>query len=479
LFELATRRLPFEADSHISIALKHINEELPRPSQFNPSMAPSLEKLILKATDKSQGDRYQNADEMLKDMKGILIDSNYVVQSSKVSDHTILLTDLETDYIRKNGNKAGRNHAVKNASTYTEKPYLNEEDESEEVSTLYKVLVSAGGVLATLIIIIILSAVLFLWLPGMGKSKDIVMPNLTGKTVEQAENLVVAYKLKINVIGEEPSDAAPVGTIFKQNPKENDIVKPNTVVDVTLAEAPLVVETKIKVPDLYGLDRSKAEALLNEQNLAYEVEGAYDDTIEVGKVMDQIPGAGQSVDKDTKVTVIISKGPKVVLVNVPNLANISVQDAQISLRNVNLELGAKKEETSETVAEGLIMSQSISPNKQVEEGSAVDVVISTGKKVVEVPPSEPVPTTPVDTGLTTKTFTLSGVPSDIEVKDVYHVMIKLTTEDGSKIVFDQQVQKDGFPLNIPISGKGKGTLDTYFDGKTIPSYQDEIDFNEV
>jgi serine/threonine-protein kinase len=483
LFELATKKLPFEADSHISIALKHINEDLPMPTQFNPAVMPNLEKLILKATHKSQVSRYQNADEMLKDMKGILADPNYVVESNEVSDQTILLTDLETEYIRNNGNRAGQRHTSNKPNAYTEMPSLDEEDESdEEVSTLYKVLVSVGGVLATLVIIIILSAALFLWLPGMGKSKEVLVPNLTGKTVEQAENLLKSYKLKISIIGEEPSDLAPVGTIFKQNPEENDIVKPGTVVEVTLATAKIVEETELRVPDLIGLDRSSAEKLLMDQGLLYVVEGAYDDTMEIGKVMDQVPSAGQSIDETTKITIVVSKGPQVVLVNVPNLSNMTLQDAEISLRNAKLRLGAKKEEESDTVAAGLIISQSVSPNKQIEEDSAIDVVISTGKKIEEEEPSDETPETPEvpgDSELITKTFTLRNVPSDIEVKDVYHVMIKLTTEDGSRVVFDQQVQKDLFPLDIPIKGKGKGTLDTYFDGKTIPSYQDQIDFNEV
>ncbi|MDF2594307.1 MAG: hypothetical protein K0R69_648 [Clostridia bacterium] len=467
LFELATKKLPFEADSHISIALKHINEEMPKPSEFNPNIMANLEQLILKASQKSQSARYQNADEMLKDMKGIAVDPHYIVRNDEIFDQTILMTNVETEYIRSKGNGI-------NAEKISEP-----EEEEADVSTLYKVLVSIGGVLATLVLISILSVALILWLPGMGKSKDIVVPSLTGKTAEEAKTLLESYKLKLTVVGEEASNAAPVGTIFKQTPLENDIVKKNTVIEVTLVKEALLEETEsVTVPDVIGLERSKAEELLEERGfMLHEAVGAYDDVAEVGTVIDQTPSPEAAADKDTKVTITVSKGPQVVLVNVPNLANMTVANAEISLRNEKLRLGAQKTETSETVAEGLIISQSVAPNKQVEQDSKIDIVVSSGKPA-ETPGQTNEPggtTTPDDSGLVTRTFTLYNVPSDSEVKEVYHVMIKLTTGDGSKVVFDQQVQKSQMPLSIPITGRGKGTLETYFDGSTMPSYQDEFE----
>lgn len=480
LFELATKKLPFEADSHISIALKHINEDLPLPSLFNPDIMPSLEKLILKSTHKSQTARYQDADEMLKDMKGILLDPNYVVVQEEVSDHTILMSALETEYLRNNGQKPSKPYHGKNPDVYTEMPDLQDQEENEqeqEVSTLYKVLVSLGGVLATLVLISIISVALVVWLPNIGSSKGVDVPNLKGKTVEEAEILLESLKLKLNVIGEEVSEQAEVGTIIKQNPGENSRLKANSVIEVTIVkEDDTVVE--VRMPDLIGLDRISAEQLLNEQEILYTIEGAYDDVVAVGKIMDQRPATGQIVSPETKVTVTVSKGPQVVLVYVPNLANMTVQDAEISLRNEKLKLGSRKEEYSDTVQKDLIIKQSITPNKEVEQDTIVDVVVSLGKKE-ELPQQEETPVSNPDQGLVTKIFTLTSEPFDIETKDIYHIVVKLTTEDGSKIVFDQQVGKDQFPLNIPVKGRGKGTLDTYFDGKTTPSYRDEIDFNGV
>ena len=178
LFELATKRLPFEADSHISIALKHINEEMPKPSLFNPSILPGLEGIILKATDKRQDARYQNADEMLGDMNRVLVDPSYMVKLNTFSDETILLSPEETAFIRSNAKEqeefvsksekpvvpvmpvAPSKAEVDETSIYEDgdvvKQTFKEEEEEGEVSNLYKILVSIGGVLATLSVLVVI-----------------------------------------------------------------------------------------------------------------------------------------------------------------------------------------------------------------------------------------------------------------------------------------------------------------------------------
>ncbi|MDF2878999.1 MAG: hypothetical protein K0S30_2095, partial [Clostridia bacterium] len=93
------------------------------------------------------------------------------------------------------------------------------------------------------------------------------------------------------MVGEEASNEAAVGTIFRQTPSENDIVKKNTVIEVTLVKEALLVEETLTVPDVIGLERSKAEELLEERGFMLHVaEPAYDDLVEVGKVISQVPG---------------------------------------------------------------------------------------------------------------------------------------------------------------------------------------------
>lgn len=148
LFEMATNRLPFQADTHVSIALKHINEEVPKPSLFNEQIWPGLESIILKATNKKQELRYQNADSMLEDMKTVLANPTVDLSSKEVTetdvDQTILLTDIQTSFIRQNEKTTSRleSNQTLGVKMSTPQDYYEEyegEDE-EEVSTGYKIL---------------------------------------------------------------------------------------------------------------------------------------------------------------------------------------------------------------------------------------------------------------------------------------------------------------------------------------------------
>ncbi len=491
LFELVTKKLPFEADSHISIALKHINEEMPHPSSYNPNIMPNIEKLILKATRKVQSERYQNADEMLKDMKGILTDPNYVVKEQGYDDHTILLSTKDTDYIRNNGYQGkremqnGQATIPRFAGTQVAEP---EEEEVEEVSTLYKVLASIGGVLATLLLLTILYVVLMFWLPNMGKGKQVIVPSFIGKTVDQAKSLAKSYNLKIEVVGEEASEQE-TGTVAKQSPNENESVASKTTIQLILSsgkngltlEEPSQVTTT-KVPQIVGEDSIQAEQLLDAASLIADINHEYSDTVEKGKVISQSPEYGTEVAMNSVVKMVISRGPQVVLTEVPKLTDLSVQDAKLKLRNANLELGAQKEENSETVEAGKIISQGVASGTKIEEGSSIDVVVSKGKAEETTPnPEENDGSTPSDgtgandnTPATTKSFSING-PLDGGNKESYHVFVKLVLEDGTiKVAYDGIVEKNNFPFTISVKGKGKGLLITSFDGEEV--YQDEILF---
>ncbi|PHV71806.1 hypothetical protein CS063_04420 [Sporanaerobium hydrogeniformans] len=493
LFELATKKLPFEADSHISIALKHINEEMPHPSIYNPNIMPNLEKLILKATRKVQGERYQNADEMLKDMKGILLDPHYVIKEEEFDDHTILMSAEDTNYIRNNSyqsdkmNPIGETHIPRFETTM---PPLQEE-EPEEVSTFYKVLASIGGVLATLLLITILSVVLMFWLPSMGKGKEAIVPSFIGKTIDQAKSLAKSYNLKIEIVGEEPSNEA-TGTVAKQLPESGESVPTKTTIQLTLSSGKngLITETPsqtqtTKVPYIEGETSVKAEQLLEAADLIPDISHEYDETVEKGKVISQNPKYGATVATGSAVQMVISRGPKVVLATVPDLKGATVQEAELKLRNVKLQLGSKKEEYNDTVEKGKIINQSVAVGSEVEEGSSIDVVVSKGKAEEETTPptdgqnpSSPDGTqVPDNTPMVTKNFSISA-PLDGGNKTSYHVFAKLVLEDGTtKVAYDAVVEKDNFPISIPLKGRGRGLLYTSFDGEEV--YQDEINFNEV
>ncbi|MGL4737332.1 MAG: Stk1 family PASTA domain-containing Ser/Thr kinase [Cellulosilyticaceae bacterium] len=495
LFELATNKLPFEADSHVSIALKHINEDIPRPSTLVPDLYPGLEQIILRATDKKQENRYQTAEDMIHDVKEVMSNPSYVAIEPVIDDlveNTILLTPEETEQIREQSKELLPKASEIKVPLEPLHTVVKDDDE-EEVSPAYKVLVAAGAILGTLVLVGIIAYAAIFWMPSWSAPKHVAVPNVVGQTVEQATLLVADKDLKLEVMGTRADGTVTPGTILEQDPKREDVVKPGTVVGIILAKGEEETEeiTMVTVPDVVGLSVGDAQRKLKEMNLYGRVaERVYDEEVEAGKIIDVKPAPGSSVSEDEVIELVVSNGPEVVYCTVPNLYNLDKANAELMLRNAELKLGKVTEETSETVEKGLVVSQTLLVNTQVEKDTAVDIVISSGPAEV-IPPVEDdgvVPpeeggetTTPEQPGVeepvqNTKTYVLEA-PRD-NSKEEYHVMINFESQDGSSnTVYDKVVKKEQFPLPIQITGSGKGQLKVYFDA--VEEYNDPIDFNEV
>ncbi|MEG0713022.1 MAG: Stk1 family PASTA domain-containing Ser/Thr kinase, partial [Niameybacter sp.] len=233
MFEMATNSLPFQADSHVSIALKHINEEIPKPSLFNAEIWPGLEAIILKATKKQQDERYQNADSMLEDIHRVKLDPHAIIETKVVDDEidqTILLTDIQTQFIRQNEKVPGRldTNQVPNVKMTSPGDLYQayedeEEEEDEEVPTGYKVLAGIGGVLATLVLAGIVATIIFFVLPSFSKPEYELVPEMVGKTIEEATRLLEGKDLKIEKVGEKQSDRFEAGLIIEQTPAKEKL----------------------------------------------------------------------------------------------------------------------------------------------------------------------------------------------------------------------------------------------------------------
>lgn len=496
LFELATKKLPFEADSHISIALKHINEELPKPSAINPNIPKNLENLILKATAKNQADRYQNADEMLHDMRGILQNPNYHVKGNNYTERTILLSAEETQLLRESQKETLKAEEVERMdeeekSIFEDEVGFNEqEDEDEgEVSTFYRVVASMGGILATLALVVVISLAGVFWLPNLGKAKSYSVPNVIDMTLEMAKEEIEKTNLKVKVIQLE-TDEADNGIVVDQNPSAGTAVKKNSIVEITVAisdeNANTDINEEITVPDFENADSTEVMRQIVALGLQVgDTSFDYSDTIESGKVMSQTPAAGSVAKQGDVVDLVISKGIEKSSIAVPDLRGLTPDQARSTLKGLKLELGEQKEEVSDTEA-GYIIRQSLSVGTTVEEGTKVNITVSKGpqepEETIEPEPSispepstspepsepseeEPTPTTQ------SRTITL---PAGTEVKESYHLLVKLTLEDGTeKSIADEIIAYENFPKTVSLTGTGSGKLDIYIDGK---GYQENITF---
>jgi beta-lactam-binding protein with PASTA domain len=208
----------------------------------------------------------------------------------------------------------------------------------------------------------------------------VTVPDLTGLTVDEVRTKLDKTGLKYEVVGKESSDSYKEGQVVRQTPKKGKKVAKNTTIQLTLSSGP--AETTVAVPNVVGKSRSAAESALKELNLEVNVQYQTSDSVAKGVVISQSPkGGSDGVKEGDTVTIVVSQGQETV--SVPNVAGISQSAAVTSLQNNGLTVGNISQAYNDSVAAGMVISQSVS-GTQVK-GTKVDLVVSLGKKPEEKP----------------------------------------------------------------------------------------------
>ncbi|MGH4122305.1 MAG: Stk1 family PASTA domain-containing Ser/Thr kinase [Clostridium sp.] len=392
LYEMVTGRVPYDAESPVSVALKHIQEPVVPPKDINDNVPENLNKLILKAIEKEPIKRYQTANEMLLDLQRI----------QKNSEYTIATNTMENEYTRV--------MAPVNVDDYEKPEVSKNENPKINKKNKTKIIVSVA-----VILLIVLISVFGIVYKGIlsgnkkgGKVAQILVPKIIGLDKGEAKTLVEEKGLIFTEIGEENSEK-PKGTVLDCSPKEGTEIEPNKEVRVRVSKG---LES-IPVPDVKELDKISAKANIEEKGLVLgEVKPEFSDSYASGIVIRQDPNAGSSAKKGDKVNLVISKGAEFKSTIVPNLFGKSLNEAQGLLQNSNLKLGDKNEiETNDKAQDGKISSQTIAANTRVEQGTPVGISIYKYKE----PPKEQVKV-PDFIGKTVKDAKELAAANDITLK---------------------------------------------------------------
>ena len=351
LYEMVTGRVPYDAESPVSVALKHIQEPVVPPVDINSNIPENLNKLILKAIEKEPIKRYQTANEMLLDLQRIQKNSAYTITTNSMdSEYTRVMAPVNAlDYENDEGSKNSKSNINKKNKT--------------------KIIVSVA-----IILLIMLFSILGMIYKGMlGDKKEepigtLVVPKIIGLNKVEAEKLLVEKGLFLTEIGQENSNE-PKGTVLDCFPPEGTEIKPNKEVRVRVSKG-LEIFT---VPYVKGLDKISAKDIIELNGLVLSsVTEEFSDSIASGIVISQDPTAESPVQKGDKVNLVISKGAEVKLTVVPDLFGLSLNEAQRVLQNSNLKLGNTKEiVTDDKSQDGKIFNQTIAANTEVKQGNSV------------------------------------------------------------------------------------------------------------
>ena len=390
MYEMATGRVPFDGDSTVAVALQHLQSEMPKASDLAEDLPISLEHIIEKATMKSPDRRYQNMEALLLDLRKALVTPNedFISIAPIVDDDkTKVITEAELKEIKREAGAYEEDDGEKQEAGADESLPAKREAEAaaivpEDKKNRKKIekAITIGGVVAAIIIVVIMVYVfgsLFGWFKGFGNTTEqtsqIRIPDVTGKSEEDARNTLTKMGLKVDTVSTQ-SDDYDKGLVAEQDPTAGKKVDKGSTVILSISTG----SDKIKVPDVTGQTEDAATKTMKGAGLTVNVQYQYSSSAAKGVVISTDPVAGSKLAKNSQVTLLVSQGAKAV--QIPSLSGKTKEEAVSALTSAKLTLGNVTSSYSDSVEAGKVISQNPSAGQYTDQGTAVNIVLSKGKE---------------------------------------------------------------------------------------------------
>ena len=580
MFEMITGVLPFQGNNSVSIALMHINDELPDIRQYNPNCTRSLEGIIKKATMKKADERYASIDLLLADLIRARADITGAAkqtestekkatvagvaagaagtgvrmsrraeaaarlreaqekaeaekaaqaametpQETKPADpkeleyirshkaepvkeetqepvpaakeaekeateddgdmHTPLVgfekyskklkmtqiskeDEYENEYVETEPVKTSRRPEKIRRNPRTEDDYDNEHDRKAE----RKVIIAA--VITALVLIGVISAVGIKFMGGgfggfISSEKNIETPLFLGVPYEDAVKAAEEMGITLVQEGEDYSSFYDTGCIIYQSVSEGTMIGEGTKIGVKIS----LGLTEEEMPNVVGKSENAAkEAIIRLVGDVAKIEYVHDPDVKPGEVIEQEPVAGESITAKSRIVLTISKGDEGGNVVVPNVVNDTLENAKASLEAVGLVVGNVSYAASDRIAEGKVMTQTLSADTEVPSGSVVNLVVSSGAGTQDADTSAPSGNTNQSEG--TKYFTINAPAGG---SGSVYVRVVKNDADGMYPVVDAYRDISEFPYSISVTGRGSGTVTCYIDN--VQQWSQSVNFSE-
>lgn len=470
MYEMITGVVPFDADNHISVAMKQIQEKPVPPSKKfkNLQISKNLEDIIMKCLEKHQSFRFQNVEELIRKFDTLngfnavekndeeIIDSPTMVIpviNADLNDNN----EINIDLFDENSDKAFKSFFGEDSEEENKIKKKNNENKNKEKNKKNRN-ITIAAVLSALVVAVIGGILAFkaiMYVP------EVTVPNLIGRNEEEAKNIIEGFGLSFKVAKREYNNEYDEGKVVEQSVDEGIKVKENYPVEVVISKG----EKAITVPNLIGRYSIEAGIILSDAGLSEgRVTEANSDTVPAGQIMDQDPKANTPANEDDRVDYVVSLGPKITYVKMPNLVNIDLEAAKLMIVQYGLSVGEVTEESSDSVAKGLVLRQSVAAGQDVAQGTAIWMTVSSGKSEEEPPVNEePGETGNEPGGSTSGTYPLTiTLPSN---KDKVTVVVQKITDGGREIIYSQEVDTKEQSIIINIEGTGTQTYEIYIDNE--------------
>lgn len=366
LYEMITGKVPHSGESPLSVAYQHVNSDVPPPSAVRPDLPPDADALVLAATKRDPHQRYQSAHEFLADIRRV----------RKALPAPRPFVELKETLVVSRTGPTGSGNDERDTDAHdlgAEGGISYEQNTAPRPRRRTGIFVSLGVLIAVVL------AGFGGWWVAVGPGNDIATPDLVGKTLIAAQENIAGTELTLTEAESVFSETVPAGVITQTDPEPNAGIDPDGTIKATVSLGP----ERYLVPDVRGKSPEVATAEITAANLTVGGRSeAFDDEVTAGLVAKTTPKIGAELKPESRVDLVISKGPKPV--KVPNLVGAKIKAAAADLKNLGLEV-KRNSQFSESVNKNSIISITPKPGTVVNSGSQVDVLVSKGPPPVTVP----------------------------------------------------------------------------------------------
>ncbi len=450
MFEMLTGRVPFNGETTVAIAIKHIQEELPSPREYVPEIPISVEQIVFKCCQKSPDRRYQSMAELIDDLKQSLLnpDEDFVkVVEPDRRASTRMITDREMERIKRaSAEKDNLDESMRlNRANYGNHEDGEDEDYEEDydprMEKITTILAIVAAIIIGCIVIVLVGRALGLFhLSGSKDGEDaaqeeqteqVEMPGVTGMAVKMAQDRLRKLGLEPEVKYVENA-AYPQNQVISANVEEGMMVDPGTVITLTVSSG----TEGVSVPKATGITFEEAKNTLEKAGFVVNKNESSSSTVENNYVISQNPESGTRAPKGSAVTIVVSTGAEDSKIRVPDLMGKEEDEAVAMLVEAGLPVGTVGQINNEDFPEGQVCYQSYSVGSFVDPGTPIDIKISMGGKAATYTYSGNItgPTREEDPDYNTEGTT---------------VKVTIVTADGTKLL---DTQTTSFPVAVNYSG---------------------------
>ncbi len=404
MYEMVTGRVPFDGDTTVAVAIQHLQEEMVPPSAYAPNLPISMEKIILKCTQKNPDRRYESMTALLADLRKALISPNedFVVMVPLTNqDKTRVIGQDDLNQIKKEAEHVYfKKETLKEPDLEDdEDDEMDDEDDDGDINPRMEKAITIMGIAAAVVIVIIIIYLLVSLFGGVGfggnsstetestqtesqsdEDSDVTdgvpVPSVVGKTYDEAMEELSNVSLGIKQVGTASSDTVEEGQIVSQNPEADETVEKNTTIEVIISSG----KGSVDIPNVVGQSEADAVSALTAEGFVSNKTYSYSSTVASGYVISQSPEGDSQGKKGDTITIEISQGPETVTVPDVTTTYKSEEQARELLTDFNVSTNSQYSD----MPAGIVIGQSLDAGTQAEKGASITITVSLGPEPADV-----------------------------------------------------------------------------------------------